>query len=169
MKPVSDIRRQNLAALLAQEESQSALAAKLGKDKNQIYQWLLAPGEQGARNIGPRSARHIEVTLGKPEGWLDHESGTPSQPVGRDLEKMATAVQWVRWAAKARRQPFTPAKEAELLEGVYALLVAQEPANLVELGVWLNKNAGGDKSVGQDETGSINEDGAGGAGRAAAR
>jgi hypothetical protein len=165
MKPISDIRRQNLAFLVAQKGTQAAAASLLGKDKNQIYQWLLDPGTDGARNIGPRSARLIESKFEKPEGWLDHEQIAPSQSVGRDLTKMAAAVEWVRWAAEARGMPFSPAQEAELLEGVYALLARPEPTNLIELGDWLKQQGARDKSVGQDKVGSVDEDGFGGAGR----
>jgi hypothetical protein len=74
MKPVSQIRRERLADLVAQAGSQVAVAEKIGKDKNQVYQWLLEPDAPGARNIGPNSARHIETAFSKPAGWLDHEA-----------------------------------------------------------------------------------------------
>lgn len=74
MKPVSQIRRERLAELVAEAGSQVAVAEKLGKDKNQVYQWLLPPESAGARNIGPRSAKAIETAFKKPEGWLDHET-----------------------------------------------------------------------------------------------
>lgn len=175
MKPVSDIRRQNLAALVAQEGSQVAVAAKLGKDKNQIYQWLLTPGTEGARNVGPRSARQIEQAFGRPDGWLDHEHAADelpaSQSVGRDLGKLAESVEMVRWAAeirsKAGLQPFTPLKEAALLEVVYNLLMSPEQANMVELGAYLNKEATGGEGVGQDAPRGDQKDGVGGLRRGA--
>lgn len=167
MKPVSDIRRQNLSALVAQEGSQVAVAAKLGKDKNQIYQWLLDPSTEGARNVGPRSARQIEQAFGKPDGWLDHEHTADelpaSQSVGRDIGKLAQSVEMVRWAAeirsKAGLQPFTPLKEAALLEAVYNLLMSPGPANLVELGAYLNTEATGDDGDGQGPPRGNQEDG----------
>lgn len=73
MKPVSRIRRDRLAELVAEAGSQVAVAQKLGKDKNQIYQWLLDETERGARNIGAASARAIETAFHKPHGWLDHD------------------------------------------------------------------------------------------------
>lgn len=87
MKPVSRIRRDRLAELVEEAGSQVAVAQKLGKDKNQIYQWLLDESERGARNIGAASARAIETAFNKPHGWLDHDpeafSGPaePSRPV----------------------------------------------------------------------------------------
>lgn len=73
MKPVSDIRRQRLAQLVTEHGSQVAVAQRIGKDKNQVYQWLLPAEAAGARNIGPRSARLIEVKCGLRHGWMDHE------------------------------------------------------------------------------------------------
>lgn len=71
MKPVSEIRRLRLRELVEQAGSQVAVADKLRKNKNQVYQWLLDPSQDGARNIGPTSARVIETAFKKPRGWLD--------------------------------------------------------------------------------------------------
>lgn len=70
MKPIDDIRRENLAALVAAEPSQAAFARKVGKDKNQVNQWL---GRAGKRNVSAEIAREIELKTGKPRGWMDHE------------------------------------------------------------------------------------------------
>lgn len=49
------------------------LAARIDKDRNQVYQWLLEPGTPGARNLGHTNARRIEQVFGLPPGWLDTE------------------------------------------------------------------------------------------------
>jgi hypothetical protein len=71
MKPISQIRRERLLELVRQEGSQVAVADKIIKNKNQIYQWLLPEGAEGARNIGPRSARQLETAFSKPKYWMD--------------------------------------------------------------------------------------------------
>lgn len=78
MRPINEIRRENLLALVREAGSQVEVANRIRKDKNQVHQWLLVSGD-AARNIGPRSARLLEAAFNKPEGWLDkvhsHEWG----------------------------------------------------------------------------------------------
>lgn len=74
MKPVSQIRRERLAQLLREVGSQVAIGDAIGKNKNQVYQWLLPEGEKGARNLSGPSARKIETAFNKPPGWLDTDS-----------------------------------------------------------------------------------------------
>lgn len=71
MKPVSQIRRERLAQLILEVGTQVAIGDAIGKNKNQIYQWLLPDGEKGARNMSDASARRIETAFNKPTGWLD--------------------------------------------------------------------------------------------------
>jgi hypothetical protein len=71
MKPIAQVRRDRLRELVHEAGSQVAVALRIGKDKNQIYQWLLDPGTEGARNIGSKSARLLEACFAKPDGWLD--------------------------------------------------------------------------------------------------
>lgn len=73
MKPITQVRRERLQELVLEAGSQVAVALRIGKDKNQIYQWLLSPGEPGARNVGSASARVLEVAFAKPEGWMDSD------------------------------------------------------------------------------------------------
>lgn len=89
MKPVSEIRRLRLRELVDQVGSQVAVADKLRKNKNQVYQWLLDPSQDGARNIGPTSARVIEAAFKMPHGWMDsdpaHSATLP--PADRDFRQ----------------------------------------------------------------------------------
>jgi hypothetical protein len=74
MKPIAQIRRERLQELVEEAGTQVAVANRIGKDKNQIYQWLLDPGTDGARNIGSKSARLLEAAFAKPDGWMDHDA-----------------------------------------------------------------------------------------------
>lgn len=74
MKPVSQIRRERLAQLVREVGSQVAVADAIGKNKNQVHQWLLPEGDAGARNMGGASARQIETAFKKPTGWLDTDA-----------------------------------------------------------------------------------------------
>lgn len=105
MQTVTEIRRANLAALVAAlgRGGQSQMARRLDKDKNQVSQWLSLPTKPQARNISDEIAREIEVTLGLERGWLDHphrkdESFTPSpvvsQPAGLDADTLIEAARW---------------------------------------------------------------------------
>lgn len=71
MKPVSQIRRSRLLELIKEAGSQVAVGEKIGKDKNQIHQWLLPEDARGARNLGNSSARQLETAFNKPQGWMD--------------------------------------------------------------------------------------------------
>jgi len=74
MKPITQIRKERLQELVNEAGSQVAVGEAIGKDKNQIHQWLLPPGAKGARNIGSTSARLLEESFHKPVGWLDTDS-----------------------------------------------------------------------------------------------
>lgn len=77
MSTVIETRRQNLATLIERAGGQAALARKIGKDKNQVNQWM---GRAGKRNISDASARQVETAMGLPEGWLDHGQGGAQEP-----------------------------------------------------------------------------------------
>ena len=46
--------------------SQAAFARAISKSPAQVHQWLT-----GNRSVGDGMARHIEMTLGLGEGWMD--------------------------------------------------------------------------------------------------
>ena len=129
MKPISDIRREKLAQIIAETGSQSAVASALGKDKNQIYQWLLDPVQPGARNIGTSSARAIESTFKKPSGWLDQD--TAEQLI--DEQRLASAISWLEadaWEAYFR---LTPAQKAKLISYLCSLSARPSKDDLLAL------------------------------------
>ncbi len=92
-----DTRRNNLAALVTQTGGQAALAARLGRDRNQVYQWQLPVESKASRGIGDRVAREIERLLGLPPGWMDTDHAAaqaqvPSATAMTDGTAHATAV-----------------------------------------------------------------------------
>jgi hypothetical protein len=98
MRPIRDVRRENLARLVQEctPQTQAELARRINKDKNQVLQWLMEPDAKGARNIGNASARHVERVMGKPEGWMDADQETfslaSSQFLSPDPETLHTAL-----------------------------------------------------------------------------
>jgi hypothetical protein len=71
MKSVEEIRRENLARERIRLGGSTKLAAKIGKNKNQVYQWLKPEGAKASRSIHRDTCREIEPLLGRPKGWLD--------------------------------------------------------------------------------------------------
>lgn len=163
MKPIDEIRRQNFASLVAQEGSQVAVAERLGKNKNQVYQWLLEPSVNGSRNIGHAAARKIETAYGKTEGWLDtdHKSVTKSHPLGTNLAKLTTAVQFTRGVAQMLRQraiPFPAEREAAVIQELYEILITPESEeNLATVLEYVSQHVGGE-DVRQNEVRSSSKD-----------
>jgi phage repressor protein C with HTH and peptisase S24 domain len=74
MKLIDDIRRDNLALLVKEYRTLSALSNVLERDSSQVSQWLhgsthSVTGKQ--RGMRKDSARYVEEKCGKPIGWLD--------------------------------------------------------------------------------------------------
>ncbi|MGC0151908.1 hypothetical protein ACPRNU_05555 [Chromobacterium vaccinii] len=71
------IRRQNLMALAGNYQSQQAFATTLDRDESQLSRYL-----RGKGGIGHQFARHIEKSLGLPNGWMDtiHRPGGAIDP-----------------------------------------------------------------------------------------
>ena len=80
MKPVKLYRRDNLARLAEKAGGQAAIASRIGKDRNQVYQWLLPADNPHSRNLGDSSARLIEEAFKLPAGWLDRPSDSTAVP-----------------------------------------------------------------------------------------
>lgn len=75
MKPIEDVRRDNLAQAVADLHggNQTAAAARLGYDKPTLLNHWLA----GRKNISTPSARKIETGLGLAPYWLDADHKPP--------------------------------------------------------------------------------------------
>lgn len=79
MLGIDEIRRSNLLAEAKRLGGDAALARALGKDKNQVYQWIKATGKK-RRNMGNATARKAELALNRPKGWLDKERSSELAP-----------------------------------------------------------------------------------------
>lgn len=74
MANIEQIYRDNLALLIKETGTQKALADKTGKSAAQLSQWLNAsvdPKTNKPRAMSRQTARQLEKTCGKPEGWMD--------------------------------------------------------------------------------------------------
>jgi len=103
MLSIRAIRRENLGVLVRDAGSQAALAERLGKHKNQVWQWLIEDEALAAsRAISDGTAREIERVVGREHGWMDHqhavrEGSAPeydlaSQPVRLDTGILRDAI-----------------------------------------------------------------------------
>jgi hypothetical protein len=126
MKPVAQLRRENLARLV-DKYTQVGIAAKIGKDRNQIYQWLLEPGAKGARGMGGPSARIIEAAYGLPAGWLDHEHSSEPLPESQsqipDPAILLDAEYLVLMKERALSTRFLETERARQLAQAYGLVL----------------------------------------------
>ena len=165
VKPLRDIRRDNLDLLLFQAGGQKALADKLGKDKNQVYQWGLPADNPASRNISDRTARAIEAAMAKPAGWMDHEhvegretggitAPLPSQSGGLDSGKLQASINFLEQQFALWGREFNAADQTMLIAGVYQRLTASDTPNLIELSRWLTDQMTGDANEREGEVGS---------------
>lgn len=164
VKPLRDIRRENLHHLTFEAGGQKALADKLGKDKNQVYQWGLPADNPASRNISDRTARAIEEALGKPRGWMDHEYLDPatsrsapaaaSQSGGLDSGKLSASITFLEQQFALWGREFNAADQTLLIAGVYQRLTASDTPNLIELSRWLTDQMTGGSNEREGEVGS---------------
>lgn len=71
MEDIDEMRRKNLRAEATRLGGDAELARVIGKDKNQIYQWIRTEDPVQQRTMRKTMARSIEAKLGRPGGWLD--------------------------------------------------------------------------------------------------
>lgn len=65
---VSEIRRTNVSALVAEAGGPTEFGKRIDRDQAQVSQWLSATNP---KPIGGRLARYIETRIGREAGWLD--------------------------------------------------------------------------------------------------
>lgn len=78
MRSIRDIRRDNLSILAKDHGGQAGLARVIGKDRNQVYQWLRPETDPKSRSLSDATAREIEATLALAQNWLDQDHTTPT-------------------------------------------------------------------------------------------
>lgn len=74
MKVITEVRRDNLKALIEQCGSAAAFAKKIERSPSQVSQWVTAqPNSRTGvpRGIGSDTSRLIERVFGLAEGWMD--------------------------------------------------------------------------------------------------
>lgn len=109
MTPTSQIRRLRLLELIKEVGSQVAVADAIGKNKNQVHQWLLPEDDDAARNMGHKSARQIETAFKKSPGWMD------SIPEGFSEVAESSPTYDVRHSRLSRLSPATIRTSHEML------------------------------------------------------
>lgn len=68
MTDIKQQRRDNLLRCKRErfDDVAGSLARAINRSSSQVHQWIA-----GSRSISEDSARHIEISLGLPEGWMD--------------------------------------------------------------------------------------------------
>lgn len=137
MKAIEQVRRENLERLVVDHGSQAELARVIGKDKNQINQWL---GRKGSRNLSATSARSIEKKVGKPSGWLDQDREAieeASQSTTLDHQKLQASIEFVEKQFELWGLDYGAEARTRLITAVYIRMAATTTPNLTELSRWL--------------------------------
>ena len=132
MKPVEEIRRDNLLALIKEAGNASRLAALTDTPSPYISQVSRAVANskgKGARTMGPDVARRMEAKMGKPRGWMDTDhsalqiasdlNGREGQLVGlfrlmTDAEQIEHVNKLTRELRERRAPPPSPTKDDTL-------------------------------------------------------
>lgn len=165
MKPIRDVRRERLALLVAHHGGQSAIATRLGKDKNQVYQWLLTADNKASRNISDTTARAIEAAFELGSGWMDQpvtsDSSSGISPDGPaslaeqashsallDDDKLERSIQFLERQFALWDREFIASQNATLITGVYRRIGRRGESNLVELSQWLTQQIEGSADAG---------------------
>jgi hypothetical protein len=156
VRAISDIRRLNLQALVDEAGGQQALATKIERDRNQVWQWLLAEGSPGARNLSHQTAREIERKCARPEGWLDQqhpanrigETSSPSyssQSTRFDPEIILESHKLLREAYASANRTYDIEAEPDLFAMVLQVAMERglQGSNLVELGIYIGSRIKG--------------------------
>lgn len=74
MKDENDLyekRRQKLAELVSQYETQEEFSRVIGKDKSYVSRMLYPPTKAGYKRIGDKMVLAIQKALNLPSGWMD--------------------------------------------------------------------------------------------------
>jgi SOS-response transcriptional repressor LexA len=121
MKTIDEIRRQNLAILVAGCSGVTQLAARAQKSASQISQWLNGSAHSGtgkARGMRSSSCRELERACGKEAGWMevdhqerqyggqDYDRNVMPAAMGRRAIPLISAIQ--AGAMKEILEPYAP-------------------------------------------------------------
>lgn len=79
-KTCEEIRRENLLTLIKEAGGEFALAERYGCTEANIKTMARAYKDSKSgtpKGIGSKAARHLETTMSKPHGWMDHDHAYP--------------------------------------------------------------------------------------------
>jgi hypothetical protein len=138
LKAIKEARRRKLASLL-----ETASKFELGKtlDMNPDYLWQMAKGSgKSARGISDKTARAIEVKLGKPTHWMEWDGDHPPAPVasqsaGLLYDNIADAIRLLELLAEVQGHnppSVSPAEIFVAMEIVREEQVSLESAQVVD-------------------------------------
>lgn len=94
MKTIDEIRRENLAQIVAEVGGVTALSNLMQKSSSQISQWLNGSANSGTgkpRGMRSASCREIERACHKAGGWMDVEH-SPSASRGEKFDRNVTSA-----------------------------------------------------------------------------
>jgi hypothetical protein len=83
MRKITEVRRDNLRALVAREGGGAKVASRLGYRSASFLSQQIGP--KPSREITEKTAREYEAKLGLPEGALDRQEGPP-QPGAQAID-----------------------------------------------------------------------------------
>jgi len=134
--PISDrpsIRRANLLQLFSEFVStrmaQSPSQQINGLDREfaaliQVHNTYFSGMKAGARTIGDKLARQIEVLCGKAKGWMDEAHGTNEAPGADNANQSAELLEFLDMAERA--YVGAPGSRAKLVKMMGDVLKRQE-------------------------------------------
>ncbi len=157
MTAVEDIRRENLALLIASHGGQRALADALGKSPAQLSQWInKSPDAKTGRPrvMGSRAARSIEEALGLLPGWMDAPRATQqgalhheSQFQRPNPEILIATLDFLERAFGSLGKEFSLRSDADLFADAYEWLADDDrpidERNLVNFAQWRERQQQG--------------------------
>jgi hypothetical protein len=132
-------RLRRLELLIAEAGGQAALAERIGRDRNQVWQWTLPSDDSRGRGIGDKMARLLEVAMEKPPGWMDQETprgtegssstadndakaSSPAQSMRPDADSLRTALEITERVLTNARVSVTAQARADITLAVYDLI-----------------------------------------------
>lgn len=83
MKTANELRRENLARLIAEVGGPKTFSDVIERDPSQVSQWANASPDSKTgkpRQISHLSARNIEKRLNLPFGWMDQDHAAELEP-----------------------------------------------------------------------------------------
>lgn len=137
MKTIRATRRERLGQLISEAGGQAALASRLGKDRNQVWQWTLPDDDRRGRGISDRMAREVERVMGRPAGWMD--AATDAAPPAIVVHPIASLPDDVRPDGETEHEIETLEFELSAGSGKIVPTVIETRSPIVYRDSWFKK------------------------------